>query len=235
MANFGRNFISFCLITQLIFLIPNEAKEKNCYEKFGLNANNKPSTEEITRKFRKLALKYHPDKVSESEKESAELKFKELASCYEILKNEESRAKYDASGYNMNFETEPGMKFNANFNNINLQDLFSSFFGSGGSSGGFDFMGGNGGSSSNFFGGKQQKQQQQQHPNSNSYQQPSQQQQPLPKYKVEVTLEQLMNDYEMDYTFNAGGKYSPKDRKIKLTIPKGVSDGYIIQEKKLSI
>ena len=37
----------------------------------------------IKKAFRKLALKYHPDKVKEDERETAEAKFKELAHCYE--------------------------------------------------------------------------------------------------------------------------------------------------------
>ena len=38
---------------------------------------------QIKKAFRKLALKYHPDKVPEAEKEKSEAKFKELAHCYE--------------------------------------------------------------------------------------------------------------------------------------------------------
>ena len=41
------------------------------------------SDREIKKKFRKLAIKYHPDKVKEEDKDTAEEKFKELALCYE--------------------------------------------------------------------------------------------------------------------------------------------------------
>lgn len=56
-------------------------KQKNCYEKLGVPTD---AHEKVIKKaFRKLALKYHPDKVKESEREEAEEKFKEYAHCYE--------------------------------------------------------------------------------------------------------------------------------------------------------
>ena len=55
---------------------------KNCYEKLEVPTDSPERI--IKRQFRKLAAKYHPDKIKdENEKKKAEEKFKELASCYE--------------------------------------------------------------------------------------------------------------------------------------------------------
>ncbi|HEX9319971.1 MAG TPA: J domain-containing protein [Nitrososphaeraceae archaeon] len=64
---------------------------QNYYELLSLNQN--ASTQEIKRSFRKLALKYHPDKNKNSE-ESKE-KFMYIVEAYEILSDEASRKKYD--------------------------------------------------------------------------------------------------------------------------------------------
>ena len=59
----------------------SRTKQKNCYDKLGISTD--ANERQIKKAFRKLALKYHPDKVKEAEKEKAEEKFKELAHCYE--------------------------------------------------------------------------------------------------------------------------------------------------------
>ena len=54
---------------------------------------------EIRKAYRKLALKYHPDKiVDEDEREESEAKFKEITAAYEILSDPELREKYDTYG-----------------------------------------------------------------------------------------------------------------------------------------
>jgi DnaJ family protein A protein 2 len=53
---------------------------------------------EIKRAYRRLALKYHPDKVSESDREEAELKFKEISQAYEILIDDDRRREYEMYG-----------------------------------------------------------------------------------------------------------------------------------------
>ncbi|OAO18220.1 dnaj-like protein [Blastocystis sp. ATCC 50177/Nand II] len=68
------------------------SKEKDYYKILGVKRD--ASQKEIKKAYRKLALKWHPDKHKE-DKEEAEEKFKEIAEAYEILSNEESRAKYD--------------------------------------------------------------------------------------------------------------------------------------------
>jgi curved DNA-binding protein len=61
-----------------------------------LGVSKTASPEEIKKKFRKLALKYHPDR-NPGDKQ-AEAKFKEISEAYEVLSDSEKRAKYDRFG-----------------------------------------------------------------------------------------------------------------------------------------
>ncbi|OVF11289.1 putative DnaJ protein-like [Clavispora lusitaniae] len=63
-----------------------------------LEVESSASTSEIKKAYRKLALRYHPDKVSEDEREEAELKFKEISHAYEILIDDDKRSDYDLYG-----------------------------------------------------------------------------------------------------------------------------------------
>lgn len=65
-----------------------------------LGVNKKATDEEMKKAFRKLAVKYHPDK-NPGNKE-AEEKFKELNEAYEVLSDAEKRKKYDKYGANWN-------------------------------------------------------------------------------------------------------------------------------------
>lgn len=93
---------------------------------------------EIKSAYRKLAIKYHPDKNPDDP--SSEDKFKEAAEAYEVLSNSEKRQRYDQFGHNM-----PG---NGGFGGggMNMEDIFSQFgdvFGGGGGGSPFDsFFGG---------------------------------------------------------------------------------------------
>ena len=59
----------------------NPKTDHKCYKILGLKTD---ATEtEIKKKFRKLALKYHPDKANEQNKKKYEEKFKKIAGCYE--------------------------------------------------------------------------------------------------------------------------------------------------------
>ncbi|PIA61151.1 hypothetical protein AQUCO_00300580v1 [Aquilegia coerulea] len=91
---------------------------------------SKGATEEqIKRAYRKLALKYHPDKNQGNEE--ANKKFTEISNAYEVLSDQEKRSIYDRYG-------EEGLKQHAasggrgGGGGMNIQDLFSSFFGGGG-------------------------------------------------------------------------------------------------------
>jgi len=69
--------------------------KRDCYEILGVLKN--ASDQDIKSAYRKLALKYHPDK-NPGDKE-AEEKFKEAAEAYSILSDTEKRARYDSYGY----------------------------------------------------------------------------------------------------------------------------------------
>ena len=70
--------------------------KRDCYEILGVSKT--ASDQEIKSAYRKLALKYHPDKNPDDK--AAEEKFKEAAEAYSILSDAEKRARYDSYGYN---------------------------------------------------------------------------------------------------------------------------------------
>ena len=72
---------------------------KDLYEILGVSHD--ASADEIKKAYRKLSLKYHPDRQgnkSESEKKEAEDKFKEIGAAYAILSDDNKRARYDRFG-----------------------------------------------------------------------------------------------------------------------------------------
>ena len=69
--------------------------QKDLYETLGVSRDVTP--EELKRAYRKLAVKYHPDKNPGDA--NAEAKFKEISSAYDILKDSEKRAAYDRYGH----------------------------------------------------------------------------------------------------------------------------------------
>lgn len=90
----------------------------NYYNILGINKT--ASQEEIKKAYRKLAIKYHPDK-NPGNKE-AENKFKEISEAYEILSDENKRREYDQFG-SVRGNNRPHMS---------PEDIFKSFFGAGG-------------------------------------------------------------------------------------------------------
>src|SRR5690348_2118400 len=69
--------------------------KRDYYEVLGVEKNAEP--EEIKKIYRKLALKYHPDKNPDDK--AAEEKFKELGEAYEVLCDPQKRAAYDQYGH----------------------------------------------------------------------------------------------------------------------------------------
>jgi curved DNA-binding protein len=69
--------------------------EMDYYQILGVSRNATP--EEIKKAYRKLALKYHPDKVK-GDKKAAEEKFKQISEAYAVLSNPEKRSQYDQFG-----------------------------------------------------------------------------------------------------------------------------------------
>lgn len=69
--------------------------KRDCYEVLGVSRTAQP--EEIKKAYRKLAVKFHPDKNPGDAE--AETNFKELAEAYDIISNVEKRAAYDRYGH----------------------------------------------------------------------------------------------------------------------------------------
>ena len=115
--------------------------KRDYYEVLGVGKN--ASADEIKKAYRKLAVKYHPDK-NPGNKE-AEEKFKEAAEAYSVLSDADKKAKYDQFGH-AGVEGA-GPDFSGGFGNLNdiLNDLFGGGFGGfGGGFGGFGGFGGGG-------------------------------------------------------------------------------------------
>lgn len=77
------------------------AEKKDYYAILGVDKN--VSDDELKRVYRKLAVKYHPDKwanKSEEERKTAEDKFKEISEAYDVLSNPDKRRQYDNGGFN---------------------------------------------------------------------------------------------------------------------------------------
>jgi molecular chaperone DnaJ len=101
--------------------------KRDYYEVLGLSRS--ASDEELKKAYRKLAVRYHPDKNPGDK--AAEERFKELGEAYQILSDPDRRAQYDRFGHAA-FEQGGfgGFDFGAGFEDI-LGDLFGDFFGTG--------------------------------------------------------------------------------------------------------
>ena len=109
------------------------ADKRDYYEVLGVNRG--ASEDEIKSAYRKLAKKYHPD-LNPDDKD-AEAKFKEASEAYEILSNQEKRARYDQFGH-AGVDPSYGAGGGAGgFGGVDfdLGDIFDTFFG--GFGGGF--------------------------------------------------------------------------------------------------
>ena len=95
------------------------ASKQDYYVRLGISRD--ASQEEIKNAYRKLALRYHPDRNKSSD---AEEKFKEVSEAYAILSDPEKRQQYDALG-------SEGIKKQYKQEDIydrqNFQDIFSEF------------------------------------------------------------------------------------------------------------
>jgi len=177
------------------------------YEKLGVSKTSTPA--EIKKAYRKLALKYHPDK-NKGDKD-AEAKFKEISEAYAVLSDAEKKKQYDTYG-STNFHQRYSQE--DIFRGFDLNDILRQFgFGGAGASGFRSNMGGMGGGSSfSFFnqgqggcggGCKSQTRGQDM------------------TYQITVDLEEVLNGAERTITLRKNG--SPQTVSVK--IPKGIEEG----------
>ncbi|WDP91594.1 MAG: J domain-containing protein [Desulfobacter sp.] len=187
-----------------------------------LGVNKTASASEIKKAYRKLALKYHPDKTKGDK--ALEDKFKKISEAYAVLSDPEKKQQYDTYGsadFQQRFSQEDI------FRNFDLGDIlkefgfggggasfgrgggFSGGFGGGGPRGGFSGMGGNpffgnmggggcgGGSRQAPVRGKDLE------------------------YEIPLTLDELINGSKKTITINQGGQA----KAIEVKIPKGLTQG----------
>ena len=131
------------------------AEIRDYYEVLGVPKN--ASADDIKSAFKKMALKWHPDRWvggTDAEKKTAEENFKEASEAYEVLSDPDKRAKYDQFGFN----APSGGFSSGGFGGFDINDILKDLFGAG-----FDFGGGNSGGFGGFsgfggFGGGQRAQ-----------------------------------------------------------------------------
>lgn len=120
--------------------------KRDYYEVLGISKG--AAADEIKKAYRKMAIKFHPDKNPDDK--SAESKFKEAAEAYEVLSNAEKRERYDRFGHAGMGGAAGGGGFGGG--GMNMDDIFDQFgdiFGGAfGGRGGFGGFGGRGGGGS---------------------------------------------------------------------------------------
>jgi curved DNA-binding protein len=196
------------------------------YKLLGVEKN--ASKEEIKKAFRKLAMKYHPDKNKDDK--NAEEKFKKINEAYAVLSNDEKRKQYDmfgAEGFSRRFSQEDI------FRGFDFGSIFKEF-GFGNSTGGF-------GSFSDFFqfGGKQRGRSRGGRSSGDSFAQNFQDpfggfggnssffrnSGPQPSHAAETELHISLADAVMGATKRISLDTGSGVETIDITIPKGIDDG----------
>jgi molecular chaperone DnaJ len=92
--------------------------KRDYYEVLGVEKN--ASVDDLKRAYRRMAMKYHPDKNPDDKE--AESKFKECAEAYEVLSDANKRQRYDQFGHE-------GLRGSGmhDFSRMNVEDIFSMF------------------------------------------------------------------------------------------------------------
>lgn len=177
---------------------------KDYYEVLGVKKDASP--DEIKKTYRKLAMKYHPDK-NKGDK-AAEEKFKEISEAYAVLSDAEKRKEYDtygSEGFSQKFSQEDI------FRGFDMGDLFREFGFGGGSGrggrsqsfsfggGGDDFFGFGGGFNNNPRAAKGQ-----------DY-----------EYDLTISVADAFNGGKRELSINFGQSV----KKVSVNIPAGIGDG----------
>ncbi|MCX5832996.1 MAG: DnaJ domain-containing protein [Deltaproteobacteria bacterium] len=187
-----------------------------------LGVDRSASTEDIKKAYRRLALKYHPDR-NPSDKKSAEEKFKKISEAYAVLSDPEKRKQYDSFGSDAFRQkyTQEDIFRGFDLNEI-LRDL-----GFGGLGGEFTWFGGGGGP-------RRRTYRQQQQPGGTDYfgdvfrdqqaytyrEAPPQRGQDI-EYNLTISLEESSLGTEKKITIKKGQKLE----EINVKIPVGISSG----------
>ncbi len=120
--------------------------KRDYYEVLGVD--KKASAADIKKAYRKIAIKYHPDRQgdkSDAEKKEAEEKFKEAAEAYSVLSDEQKRQQYEQFGFDgPNMGGFGGFGGAGGFSMDDIFDMFGDVFGGRGGFGGFSGFGGGG-------------------------------------------------------------------------------------------
>ncbi len=105
------------------------ANKRDYYDVLGVDKN--ASKSEIKKAYRNLAKKYHPDV---SDEDNAQEKFKEISEAYDVLSDEDKRARYDKYGHAGIDQDQAGFNGQGGFGDFgSFDDIFDMFFGGGGS------------------------------------------------------------------------------------------------------
>lgn len=185
-----------------------------------LGVSRDASQDEIRKKYRKLAAKYHPDKNPDDK--SAEDKFKEIGEAYEVLKDPEKRKLYDKVGSDWKRYQDAGASAD-DFNwqqyanrgggqRINMEDIFGGAQGGGGGSpfsSFFETIFGGG----DPFAGQQSQARQYQSRTGRTIRQKGRD----TKAEVDVDLKDVLTGVEKQFRING--------ERVKLKIPAGIEDG----------
>ena len=177
---------------------------RDYYEILGVGKS--ASDEEMKRAYRKLAMKYHPDR--NPNKKEAEERFKEINEAYAVLSDKEKRKQYDnfgADGFRQRFTQEDI------FRGFDFDEILSGVFGGrgrrefkfGGGRGGFDF--------GDLFGGS--------YGNQDMGRMPQKGEDIL--YELTISLEEAASGGEKRISYRKDGKVE----EVSVKIPKGIPAG----------